>query len=286
MKRSIFCSFAVIVSLCAMEKEKRQWDGQSYEKGSDFQFENAKKALAQFTLSDYKVIVDVGCGSGRTAQYMAEQAPESMVIGFDISESQVEEAKKKLVGQSNLFFDRMDARRFTLPQKANLMTCFAVLPWIEEHKKALQAMASNMAAGGILIGTWASKNPGHPLLLAYDDMKKDPLWEKPLAAMDIGKSWFPVDEETLKMELQEAGLKPNIKAENFSKVFDGREKFIAFLRGLLNRGITDLSQLDHTTQNVFFNTLAEKYLDHQPEKEDKSILYSLEVFLFTAQKPC
>jgi len=271
MKLSILCSVIAVVCLHGMEKEKRQWDGKAYEQGSDFQFENAKKALAQFKLPDYKMIVDAGCGSGRVAQYMAQQAPESIVTGFDISESQIEEARKKLVGQPNLSFTQMDARNFTLPKKTDLMTCFAVLPWIEEHKEALCVMASNMAPEGILIGTWAGKNPNHPLLLAYDDMKKEPLWAKPLATMDIGKNWFPVDEETLRTELQEAGLKPNIESKKLSKIFEDREKFTTFLRGLLSSGLTDVSQLSPTTQNVFFSTLVEKYLDRQPEKEDKSI---------------
>jgi len=111
MKSFILCSVAIaVVCLHGMEKEKRQWDGKAYEQGSDFQFENAKKALAQFKLPDYKVIVDAGCGSGRVAQYMAQQAPKSTVIGFDISESQIEEAQKK--SAPNLSFHRLSAGNF------------------------------------------------------------------------------------------------------------------------------------------------------------------------------
>lgn len=105
MKLFVLCSVAIaVVCLHGMEKEKQEWDGKAYEQGSDFQFENAKKILAQFKLSDYKIIVDAGCGSGRVTEYMARRSfPHSMVTGFDISESQIQEAQKKLVGQPNLF---------------------------------------------------------------------------------------------------------------------------------------------------------------------------------------
>jgi trans-aconitate methyltransferase len=284
MIKRIFLLIAVSISLYSMEKDKSEWDGGKYEKGSDFQFENAKKVLAQFKLSDYKVIVDAGCGSGRVTQYMAEQAPESIVSGFDISESQIEEAKKKLVNHPNLSFISKDIRDFILLHKANLITCFAVMAWVEQSEDALDAIKKNIAPEGILVGTWANKNTNHPLLRAFDAIEKEPMWNKPMKEMGFGKRWFPLDEKTLRTVLEAKFKTVSIEPKNLNRNFKNREEFTAFLRGMLG-GFLDLTILNSTAQNVLLDHLVEKYLANCPEKEDKSITYSLEGFIFEAQEP-
>jgi len=58
-------------------------------------------------LSTKKVIIDTGCGLGYKAAWFAKMAPESIVIGIDISDA-VELAAKNFSSLSNLFFLKQD----------------------------------------------------------------------------------------------------------------------------------------------------------------------------------
>lgn len=79
-----------------------------------FQFEwflklygfDSEENLAAY-LKDKKLIIDTGCGLGYKAAWFAKLAPESIVIGIDISDS-LELAAKNFQSLPNLFFLKRD----------------------------------------------------------------------------------------------------------------------------------------------------------------------------------
>lgn len=92
--------------------EVEQYEG--VDKLYTFQFEwflklygfDSEEQLADY-LKDKKVIIDTGCGLGYKAAWFARLAPQSLVIGIDISDS-LELAAKNFQSQKNLFFLKRD----------------------------------------------------------------------------------------------------------------------------------------------------------------------------------
>lgn len=145
-------------------------------------------------------------------------------------------------------------------------------------------IARNLMPEGVLTGTWARKNINHPLQRAIDDIKKDPTWEKPMEEMGFGNHWFPIAEEQLSMALQQKFKMVAIEPKTLCRTFKDKEAFTAFFGGMLG-DFLNLKLLDSTQQKALLALLVEKYLKYSPENEDKTITYSLDVSIFTAQKP-
>jgi SAM-dependent methyltransferase len=86
----------------------------------------SEEALRNY-LSTKKVIIDTGCGLGYKAGWFARLAPESTVIGIDISDA-VDLAAKNFAHLPNLFFLRADIAKTGLrPGVVDFVVCDQVI---------------------------------------------------------------------------------------------------------------------------------------------------------------
>lgn len=85
------------------------------EKQSKTDLYDHKNDLKGVEIPEYGDFLDLGCGSGIIARYLATRYPRSRVIGVDASQIRVkqasEKARKDLPGSSNLSFEVADATR-------------------------------------------------------------------------------------------------------------------------------------------------------------------------------
>jgi SAM-dependent methyltransferase len=78
-------------------------------------------------LSNKKIIIDTGCGLGYKAAWFAKLAPESIVIGIDISDA-VDLAAKNFSALSNLYFLKQDiANTGIKPNSIDFVVCDQVI---------------------------------------------------------------------------------------------------------------------------------------------------------------
>lgn len=99
-------------------------------------------------LKTKKVIIDTGCGLGYKAAWFARLAPESTVIGIDISEA-VYLAAKNFGGQRNLYFMRGDIAH--TPFKSNsidFVVCDQVIMHTEVPEKTFAHLADITSSNG------------------------------------------------------------------------------------------------------------------------------------------
>jgi len=121
---------------------------QNIEKLYSFQFDWFLKLYGfesetelQKYLSNKKVIVDTGCGLGYKAAWFAKLAPESIVIGIDISDA-VDLAAKNFSTLSNLFFLKQDIANTGL--KSNSID-FAVCDQVIMHTEIPEATFAHLS---------------------------------------------------------------------------------------------------------------------------------------------
>jgi SAM-dependent methyltransferase len=100
------------------------------------------EAELQKYLSNKQVIVDTGCGLGYKAAWFAKLAPESIVIGIDISDA-VELAAKNFSGLPNLFFLKQDIAKTGL--KADSID-FVVCDQVIMHTEDPEATFAHLSA--------------------------------------------------------------------------------------------------------------------------------------------
>jgi SAM-dependent methyltransferase len=73
------------------------------------------------------LVADIGCGSGTAAIEMATAFPESIVVGFDISNDSLTLARERAAGLANARFERAGAEEIPVEPGFDLITTFDVI---------------------------------------------------------------------------------------------------------------------------------------------------------------
>ncbi|MBN1856714.1 MAG: methyltransferase domain-containing protein [Dehalococcoidia bacterium] len=118
------------------------------------------------------LVLDVGCGIGRTACYLAKNF-DCRVMGVDLNEELVEEARRrayKMGLQNRVEFKVANVQN--LPLESNIFDatiCEAVLAYVPDREAALREMVRVTMPGryvGLNETTWISRPPS-PAVLAF-----------------------------------------------------------------------------------------------------------------------
>jgi SAM-dependent methyltransferase len=96
-------------------------------------------------------VLDVCCGNGRHSAVFSEK--NFNVVGIDISEKSLEEAKARNLPNANFYFT--DARKFELNERfdcvVNLFTSFGYFETTEEHIEMLQRIYEHLNDKGVFV---------------------------------------------------------------------------------------------------------------------------------------
>jgi SAM-dependent methyltransferase len=99
--------------------------------------------------------VDLGCGTGTVARWMAARVgPEGLVYGVDVSPAQLDVARSEAqrLGHSHLRFVHADAYATGLPRAAfDVVYCRFLLCHLAEPERALREMIALLKPGGALV---------------------------------------------------------------------------------------------------------------------------------------
>jgi len=106
-------------------------------------------------------IIDVGCGFGSYDIYFALRSPKRDIIGYELNERRVKEARNASKGIKNIKFEVKN-----LEEDSSLKDCDAIcffdilhhIPW-DSQKKVLNESYKRLKRGGILIIKDIDKKP-------------------------------------------------------------------------------------------------------------------------------
>lgn len=100
-------------------------------------------------------VAEIGCGSGNTACWVAEQsAPSGSVVAIDVAPEQIEQARNQATSRKlkNIEFQVADAYAPRLPEDSfDLAYCRLVLMHLTRPADALAAMRSLVKPGGLVV---------------------------------------------------------------------------------------------------------------------------------------
>src|SRR5262245_2085848 len=118
-------------------------------------------------------VVEVGCGSGNTACWVAEQiAPGGSVVAVDVSSDQINQARRQAASRNlrNIEFQVADAYSPRLPEGTfDLAYCRLVLIHLTRPADALAAMRNLVRPGGMVaceemdLGCWLCDPPAEAM---------------------------------------------------------------------------------------------------------------------------
>ncbi len=97
------------------------------------------------------VVVDLGCGTGRLTERLAERFDDALVIGADLSNGMLERAVDRATDADSGFV-RADALRLPLADASvDLVTCTESFHWYADQAAAVRELARVIRPGGRLV---------------------------------------------------------------------------------------------------------------------------------------
>jgi trans-aconitate 2-methyltransferase len=117
---------------------KYHWDATTYDRISDAQESWGQEILEYRKWKGNEIVLDAGCGSGRTTKILSIKVPQGKVIAVDSDLSMIRLAKENLAKFSNIEFIKMDISQLELAEKVDVVFSNATIHWILNHKKVFE----------------------------------------------------------------------------------------------------------------------------------------------------
>jgi malonyl-CoA O-methyltransferase len=123
----------------------------SYESAARLQVSVAAELLERLAAFDFapRVVLDLGCGTGRVSAELKERYPRSQVIALDLSAGMLREARRHL--EKGLGFERVCGDALRLPLKdasVDLVFSNLMLQWCEPLERALAEVRRVLKGSG------------------------------------------------------------------------------------------------------------------------------------------
>jgi SAM-dependent methyltransferase len=128
-------------------------------------------------------ILDAGCGTGVSTEYLVHLNPEAQVVGIDLSAGALEVAKErcKRSGANRVEFHHLSLYDVEqLPGEFDLINCVGVLHHLSDPIRGIQALAKKLAPGGLMhifvygeLGRWEIQLMQKAIALLQGDKRGD-----------------------------------------------------------------------------------------------------------------
>lgn len=284
------CGLLLSLGVFAAELQhpsKQSWDGKLFHKSTKASLPLAKEVLDTYPLSNYRAILDIGCGSGAITAYIAKKTQKtSCVAGFDPSESMIKFAQGYYQKPSNLYF-RQQELPLIWEHWDFIFSCnmFHLLP-LQKQILTLRNLASgarkNITVPLLLIMAAKTKQP-QAFTKVYEATLLMERWQK-LRAFKLDDYFQPHDAQsfaTIAKDTPWTVTKTEVKDGYIKfKTVKHLKRFITSWMG----GFEFVAQMPKEEKKQLLDDLVENYKKEVPQVADGSIEWRSPRFIVHAEK--
>jgi trans-aconitate 2-methyltransferase len=191
------------------------WNPTLYSKFETERMRAARDLLARIPLDSARLVYDLGCGPGNSAELLLRRYPDAQVVGLDTSDAMLAHAR---VRAPQARFVKQDIADWAPEDRPDLIFANAALQFLPDHDQLFLRLMSYLAPGGALAaqmpntaresshalmrmvaaeGPWSSRlvpiAKTQPLIAGYEDYYD---WLRPTASrIDIWMTTYvhPLD---------------------------------------------------------------------------------------------
>ncbi len=236
----------------------REWNASVYHRVSDPQFTWGKAVLDRLTLHGNETVFDVGCGTGRLTEVLAERLPHGRAIGVDQSANMLGTARTAMRAsvRGRVAFVRADAAALPVTGRADAIFSTATFHWVRDHNRLFRSLFAALTPGGRLVAQCG----GGPNIKRHHD-RAAALMQQPQFApfyTTWTDPWEYADADTTKARLAAAGFADIMtRVVPAPTVFPDRASFVEFVTNVIFRQhIAPLP--DEARKRAFVDALADQ----------------------------
>jgi trans-aconitate 2-methyltransferase len=154
------------------------WNPQDYAQHSRTQEIWARELLSQIDLQSDDVVLDVGCGDGRTTAAIARTVSNGRVVGVDLSADMVTHATTQhcRTPTNNLRFAQADAGALPFAAEFSVVFSNATLHWVPDQRAAVHGIARALKPAGRLLAQMGGYGNVAEVIKAFEHVARGPRW--------------------------------------------------------------------------------------------------------------
>lgn len=142
------------------------WNPAQYLQYEDARLRPALDLLARVPLERPASIVDLGCGAGNVAQWLARRWPHAQIDGVDGDEAMLDRARANTAGSSSYRWMQADLAAWRPERPVDVIYSNAALHWLDGHETLFPRLMTDVVPGGALAVQMPDnfRAPSHRLL--------------------------------------------------------------------------------------------------------------------------
>jgi len=214
----------------------RAWDATAYHRLSGPQVSWGKKVLFSLKLHGNELLMDAGCGTGRLTAELLEDLPQGRVLGVDLSQNMLAEARGYLRPQfgSRVHFVVADLQDLPFERAFDGIFSTAAFHWVPDHLRLFESLFRALCPGG-----WLRAQCGGGPNLARLTRRMDALMAAPKYARFFAhfhNPWVYNDAETAADLMREAGfVEVETSLDPALTVLENMDVYCEFVRKVILR---------------------------------------------------
>jgi trans-aconitate 2-methyltransferase len=194
-------------------------------------------------LAEVRSVLDIGCGTGWLAVFLARRLPGGTVTGVDISPAMVARARELALSEAvrNMRVEEQDAELMEFSGEFDLVTSNAAFHWMRNAGNLLERVYRSMRPGAMLAVQFPLLTEAHPMVhtmnraIATAGLQAHYLnWEFP---------WYRTTPEAYRELLLERGFEVSVVEQCNEDFYLSKEEFLAFFsavgQGLYFSGLNE-----------------------------------------------
>jgi trans-aconitate 2-methyltransferase len=131
----------------------REWNAPTYHRVSSPQFTWGQAVLDRLALRGDETVLDVGCGTGRLTELLAERLPHGRAIGVDQSANMLTTARTAMRAsvRGRVSFVHADALALPIAGRADAIFSTATFHWVLDHDRLFRGLFAALTPGGRVV---------------------------------------------------------------------------------------------------------------------------------------
>lgn len=253
------------------------WDPNLYLKFSDQRARPASDLIAQIRLDHLQRIIDLGCGTGNSAEQLHRRWPQAELTGLDSSATMLAQARQN---HPEWRWIESPIESWRPEGSYDLIFSNAALQWVPDHAALFPRLLNSVAPGGAL----AVQMPYNFRSLGHQAMKRvsaDPRWEGKLEGASENYHVQPLPFYYKALSKTAAAL--NLWETEYLQIMDGTRAILDWLRSTAMRAC--LERLRDDTQRKQFEELCLRELEksYRAESDGKVLFPYRRMFIVAYQ---